>query len=179
MRIIRGIFKGRQIHAPGNLPVRPTTDFAKEGLFNILEQYVDFEGLEILDLFSGTGNISYEFASRGASKLNCVDINFHCVQFINQTFELLKLSNARAHKNDVFKYIRFCKDKFGLIFADPPYAMENVSSVPDEILKYDLLNEGGILIVEHEERVNFKNHPNYILGRNYGKVNFSFFSKIK
>lgn len=175
MRIIGGSHKGRNIIAPGNLPVRPTTDFAKEGLFNMLANKIDFEGMEILDLFAGTGNITYEFASRGAKNVLAVDINFHCTTFIRSTAEKLKLENIRVIKSDVFRFVNTCNQSFDLIFSDAPYDLEKVKELPDKIFEKKLLKAEGLLIVEHSEEHNFATHPHFSEHRNYGKVNFSFF----
>lgn len=175
MRIVRGEFKGRHITAPSNLPVRPTTDFAKEGLFNVLENHIEFEGLKVLDLFSGTGNISYEFASRGAASITCVDIDLGCTNFIKKTFSNLEYKNGKVIKSDVFKYIKSCKDSFDLIFADPPYALDKIPQIPLAIFESNLLKPGGWLIVEHDQFTDLSSHEKFVVKRNYGKVNFSFF----
>jgi 16S rRNA (guanine966-N2)-methyltransferase len=175
MRIIRGKYKGRKIIAPSGLPTRPTTDFAKEGLFNYLENRIEIEGLKILDLFSGTGNISYELASRGASEITSIENNFKAVDFIRRTAQNLNIPNFRAIKQDVFKFIGFTKEKFDLIFADPPYDLSQGVMVPQIVYERELLNPGGYLIFEHSDNHSFADHPWFVDQRNYGKVNFSFF----
>lgn len=175
MRIVRGEFKGRHITAPSNLPVRPTTDFAKEGLFNVLENHIEFEGLKVLDLFSGTGNISYEFASRGAASVICVDIDWGCTNFIKKTYAGLDFKNGRVVKSDVFKFVKICKDSFDLIFADPPYALDKIPQIPHAVFENNLLKPGGWLIVEHDQFTDMSKHVKFVVKRNYGKVNFSFF----
>jgi 16S rRNA (guanine966-N2)-methyltransferase len=176
MRIISGKFKGRKINPPNNLPVRPTTDFAKEGLFNFLNNNIDFEGLKLLDLFSGTGNISLEFASRGATDITTVDAEFKCAAFLRKMAAELKIENIKVINQDVFRYLGFCKEKFDLIFADPPYDLNNAELLPKIIFEADLLEEDGIFILEHPDERNFENHPNFVEQRVYGKVNFSFFA---
>jgi 16S rRNA (guanine966-N2)-methyltransferase len=175
MRIIGGKNQRRQITAPARLPVRPTTDMAKEALFNILNNHYDFEAINVLDLFSGTGNISYEFASRGAIEVISIDINLPCVQFIRQTAENLDMPMLKAVKADAFHFLSFCKTHFDIIFADPPYDMERISEIPDAVFKAGILKPDGLLIIEHGERVRFSAHNNYVESRHYGKVHFSFF----
>ena len=177
MRIIRGLYKGKKIIAPGNLPVRPTTDFAKESLFNILENNIELQDLKILDLFSGTGNIAYEFASRQAAHITCVDINFHCVSFIQKTMQLLGVSNVKVTKQDVFRYLKTTSENYDMIFADPPYAMEGVSEIPGLIFDKNILNASGWLVLEHDDNFNFSMHEKFLFHKVYGKVNFSFFQE--
>ncbi len=177
MRIISGHNRGRKITPPKNLPVRPTTDFAKEGLFNILANKVDFEELKVLDLFAGTGNISFEFASRGALFIKAVDINNHCVEFIQKTATDLKFQNLRSFKSNVFQYLNNSVETFDVVFADPPYDLEDSVHIPDLVFDNELLNDDGILIVEHSRNLSFIEHQNFIEHRKYGNVNFSFFKK--
>ncbi len=177
MRIIRGLFKGKKIIAPGNLPVRPTTDFAKESLFNILENNIELQDLKILDLFSGTGNIAYEFASREAAHITCVDINFHCVSFIQKTTQLLDLHNVKVVKQDVFRYLKTTNDTFDMIFADPPYALEGIAEIPGLIFDKKLLKASGWLVLEHDDNSDFSSHAKFLFHKVYGKVNFSFFQE--
>lgn len=175
MRIISGQFKGRKITAPKNLPVRPTTDQAKEGLFNILNNQIEFEGLKVLDLFSGTGNISMEFLSRGAGKVSSVDANYHCVQFqksLARDFEIE--AKYRIFKSDVFRAIKGVTEKFDVIFADPPYQLDRISELPAAILDCDILSPDGILVIEHGSKTNF-DHPKKVDQRKYGSVHFSIF----
>jgi 16S rRNA (guanine966-N2)-methyltransferase len=175
MRIIRGKFKGRKINAPAGLPTRPTTDFAKEGLFNYLENRLELEGLKVLDLFSGTGNISFELASRGALNITSIENNYKAAEFIRKTVNELGIENFRAIKQDVFKFLGFTKEKFDLIFADPPYDLPQGGMVPQIIYDRTLLNSGGYLIFEHSDDKSYSDHPWFTDQRNYGKVNFSFF----
>jgi 16S rRNA (guanine966-N2)-methyltransferase len=175
MRIISGKLRGRNINPPKNLPVRPTTDFAKEGLFNYLNNRIDFEGLKMLDLFSGTGNISLEFASRGVENIISVDMNNKCSSFLKKVSAELKIDNIHVVNQDVFRYLGFCKEKFDLIFADPPYDLNNAELLPKIIFERDLLNKDGLFILEHPKERNFQEYPNFEEQRHYGKVNFSFF----
>lgn len=179
MRIISGKYKGRKIEPPGKLPVRPTTDFAKEGLFNVLNNMIDFEGMEVLDLFAGTGNISFEFISRGCSSVLAVEQNFNCVKFINSMSEVLNERNVRAQKSDVFRFLGFASHQFDLIFADPPFDLDNAKLLPGIIFERKLIKPEGILIIEHSERIDFLKLPGYSQTRKYGKVNFSFFTEQK
>jgi len=160
---------------PTNLKARPTTDFAKENLFNILANRVDFEELRVLDLFSGTGSISFEFLSRGAKAVTCVEHYAPHVKFIKEVAEKLKAKNFTVISGDVYRFIENSVGKFDLIFADAPYADERLSSIPERILKSSLLAEDGILVVEHSKSTNLRNHPLYRETRMYGSVNFSFF----
>jgi len=175
MRIISGVYKGRTIHAPKKLPVRPTTDFAKESLFNILNNKIDFENLKVLDLFCGTGNITYEFVSRGSNDITCIDLNYDCCNFIKKTLQELNFGGARVIKMNVFSFLKNDLSKYDLIFADPPYDLEEMKSIPDIVFEKKLLKEDGILIVEHGEYTDFTAHTNFKEHRKYGNVNFSFF----
>ncbi len=179
MRIISGNFRGKKIHAPQNLPVRPTTDFAKEGLFNILNNRIDLDRVDVLDLFAGTGNISYEFASREAKSITAIDADKNCIAFIKRTAEELDFDQIRTIHMDVFKMIKKEIGKFDIIFADPPFGLENTEKIPDMILENGLLNENGYLILEHPKEIKFENHPNLVLNRKFGHVNFSFFQLEK
>lgn len=175
MRIIRGKYKGRHLPTPSGFKARPTTDFAKEGLFNILENvYVDFEEAPTaLDLFAGTGSIGLELASRGCSKVVSVEKDFKHWQFLAHVQKELKAQEWLPLKGDVFKYVRSCKEHYDIIFADPPYALENLKDIPDEALP--LLADGGLLVLEHGKDYDFSAHPRFVEHRNYGSVNFSFF----
>ncbi len=175
MRIISGYLKGRRIVAPANLPVRPTTDMAKESLFNILNNRIDFEEVTVLDLFTGIGSISFEMVSRGAKQVTAVDLNFKCVEFINKKCKELEIDNMFAIRSDVFTFLQRTKTQYDVIFADPPYELPNLQEVPGLILEKNLLKEGGILIVEHPQSINFSDDPRLKEHRKYGKVNFSFF----
>jgi len=175
VRIISGKNRGRKIVAPANLPVRPTTDMAKESLFNILNNYIDFKDLDVLDLFAGTGNISYEFASRESKTITSVDNNHACTRFISQTAEKLNYDNLYVIQSDFMAFINNTIKKWDLIFADPPYNMANIETIPNIIFEKKLLNNNGWLIVEHNKNIDFSNHPKFNNHRAYGKVNFSFF----
>ncbi len=177
MRIIGGQYARRIIHPPAGLPVRPTTDKAKEALFNVLANYFDFEGLAVLDLFAGTGGISYEFASRGAAEVLAVEKHPRCVEFINKTMRLLALDTLRVVRTDAFRFIRQCPTAFDIIFADPPYEMEDIESIPDLIFKQKLLCSGGWLVLEHSGRHSFAAHPAFFQNRNYSKVHFTIFQE--
>jgi 16S rRNA (guanine966-N2)-methyltransferase len=179
MRIISGKFRSRQIHPPTNLPIRPTTDFAKESLFNILNNHVDFEGLTVLDLFAGTGNISYEFFSRGAAIVTSVENERRCSTFIEKTAELLGAECITVFRSDVFQFLKHPMGSYDVIFADPPYEMEEIAALPDMIFSTSILNEEGWFILEHYKRHHFKDHPFFDQHRTYGNVNFSFFARKK
>jgi 16S rRNA (guanine(966)-N(2))-methyltransferase RsmD len=175
MRIISGKFKRRFITPPRNLPVRPTTDLARESLFNILESKTELEGKEILDLFSGTGAVSYEFMSRGVKRALAVDNHYKCVQFIRKTASEFEMKELNIIKGDVFKFLTNTNLCFDLIFADPPYDMENLDILPDLVFANHLLKESGYFILEHPKIYDFSSHPNFLEHRKYGKVNFTFF----
>lgn len=175
MRIISGTHKSRTIHAPKNLPVRPTTDFAKESLFNILNNNFEFYGLRVLDLFSGTGNITYEFASRESGEITSVDCHYNCCAFIKKAAGELGFKNIKVVKSDVFLFLKNCSAKYDIIFADPPYEMENIEKIPELVFEKRLLNERGWLIMEHSAKTTFPGNPHLLQQRNYGKVNFSIF----
>jgi len=175
MRIVSGSLKGRRIQAPAHLPVRPTTDFAKESLFNILNNHVDFNDLHVLDLFAGIGSISYEFASRGAKLVLAVENNPKCADFIKQTTEKLHIENIHVMRTDVFAYIAKTRQTFDLIFADPPYDLSTINLLPSLIFEHNLLNPNGFFILEHSESYDFSAVPQFSELRKYGKVHFSFF----
>jgi 16S rRNA (guanine(966)-N(2))-methyltransferase RsmD len=177
MRIIRGTHKGRKITAPSNLPVRPTTDMAKEGLFNILDNHLYFEDLRVLDLYAGTGNISYEFASRGSQLVIAVDLNPQCIRFISETASRLGFEQLKSVRSSSIGFLSGCRERFDLIFADPPFDLEGTEEVVSLVFEKDLLAEGGWLIIEHDRSRDFSSHPKFSRLRNYGKVNFSFFRK--
>lgn len=175
MRIIGGKFKGRPINAPKNLSARPTTDFAKTGLFNILTNKIDFEGIAVLDLFCGTGNITLEFASRDANSVICVDADHKCLAFIKSESQKLGMKGVYPLKANVFSFIKKCESSFDLIFADPPYNTPETKEIPQVIFERKLLKENGLLIVEHGERESFASLEHFVEVRNYGNVHFSFF----
>jgi 16S rRNA (guanine(966)-N(2))-methyltransferase RsmD len=176
MRIISGVFKGRRITAPKKLPVRPTTDMAKEALFNILNNKYYLDDISVLDLFSGTGNISYEFASRGTEKITAVDDNYGCIKFINETAEAFEMTISTI-KSDVFKFLEKSKQKYTIIFADPPYdfELEAFSKIPELVFENQLLEEDGLLIVEHSKHTNVSHLDHYSHSKSYGGNTFSFF----
>lgn len=176
MRIISGKYKGRRISAPKNLPVRPTTDMAKESLFNILNNHFYFDQISVIDLFAGTGNISYEFASRGTKDIYAIDKHFGCTRFIHDTAKEFDLS-INAYKSDVFKFLEKTPLKADIVFADPPYNFEEEKfiQIVELIFKNNILNEEGLLIVEHSKHTDLSNHPNYSYSKRYGGNVFSFF----
>jgi 16S rRNA (guanine(966)-N(2))-methyltransferase RsmD len=174
MRIIGGKYSRRLIHPPKNLPVRPTTDLAKESLFNILNHQTDFQDKIALDLFAGTGSISYELASRGCSLVVSVDQNYRCVKFIKETAQGFEM-NIKAVRADVFRFIKSTPLKFDLIFADPPYDLPDIENISRMVFEHQLLNPDGILIVEHPGSIDLSGQTGFSSHRNYSKVNFSFF----
>jgi 16S rRNA (guanine(966)-N(2))-methyltransferase RsmD len=177
MRIISGIFKGRRFTPPTNITARPTTDFAKESLFNVLNNRFDWSLISVLDLFAGTGSISYEFVSRGVKDVIAVEMSERHLTFIHQTMNELGLKNMlHPMRMDVFRYIKgIHHPKFDIVFADPPYAMNELSTLPDLIFQYQLLKEEGLFILEHSAKHDFGKHPNFVETRSYGNVHFSFF----
>jgi len=176
MRIIGGRLKGLRLNPPKNLPVRPTTDLAKEALFNILQNKIGFDDIRVLDLFSGTGNISMEFASRGAAQVISVDRSIQCVHYLKDTARQHGLTNIKTFKDDVFKYLQLETDQYDLIFADPPYDMNQIPEIPKIVFEKNLLLPGGLLIVEHQSMQNLSNHPAFSEQRKYGHSSFSFFN---
>ena len=176
MRIISGSLKGRRIIAPEKLPVRPTSDRSKEAIFNILHHQYDWENTVALDLFSGTGNISYEFGSRGAKNITAVDQNRMCVDFIRKTSKILEL-NIQVIQMKVIKYLSTKSTPFDLIFADPPYDMEinQYVNMIETIFENNLLKQEGLLIIEHVEQKKMENHTRFFQSRKYGNSIFSFF----
>ncbi len=178
MRIIGGIHSGKLLQAPKNLPVRPTTDFAKEALFNILNNRIDFETLTVLDLFTGTGNMALEFASRQAKKVIAIDSHSPCINFVRDTAKILNLKNIVTDRADVFKYLPKTTSTFDLIFADPPYELTNIDTISDLVFEYKLLNPNGWLIVEHGLKTNLSQKQGFVEMRKYGNVHFSFFKLV-
>jgi 16S rRNA (guanine(966)-N(2))-methyltransferase RsmD len=177
MRIVSGKWKGRLIHPPKNLRARPTTDFAKENLFNILGNLVDFEEIDVLDLFSGTGSIGYEFISRGVRSVTAVDVNAVHVDFIKATARNLGAENLFVVRANAFLYIKGVKKQFDVIFADPPYDIAGSETLPRMVFEHDLLRPGGLFILEHSKNLNFSDDPFFMESRSYGSVQFSFFKK--
>ncbi len=177
MRIISGKYGRRNIRPPKDLPVRPTTDMAKESLFNILSNKIDFENKSALDLFAGTGSIAFEFVSRGCQPVVAVDKNFQCIQFIKKAGSAFGMEDLQAIRTDVFRYIQSTSKKFDLIFADPPYALESIETINQLVFENKLLNKDGWLIVEHPREIDFSEQDHFVEHRKYGKVNFSFFTQ--
>ncbi|WP_345950730.1 MULTISPECIES: 16S rRNA (guanine(966)-N(2))-methyltransferase RsmD [unclassified Mucilaginibacter] len=176
MRIIGGRLKGLRLNPPKNLPVRPTTDLAKEALFNILQNQIDLEGIKVLDLFSGTGNLALEFASRYAQSVTAIDRSIHCINYLKDAARQHGLTQISTFKADVFKYLELETERYDLIFADPPYDLSRIPEIAKIVFEKDLLLPGGMLIVEHQSMQNLGNHPNFIEQRRYGHSSFSFFA---
>jgi 16S rRNA (guanine966-N2)-methyltransferase len=177
VRIISGKHKGRVITAPASLPVRPTTDFAKTGIFNILANYFDFEEISVLDLFCGTGNISYEFGSRGCTRLVAVDENHHCVKFVSETFKRLEMTEAKIFRSDAFRFLETLHSTYDIIFADPPYELKTTDKIPELVFSKNLLNENGWLIVEHQSKRKLASTVEPDETRIYGNCAFSIFKR--
>lgn len=175
MRIIGGSLKGKNILPPAGYKARPTTDFAREGLFNVLNNEYEFEDLKVLDLFGGTGAISFEFASRGASRVYCVEMLRENASFIKTEAARLGLGNVTMVRDNVFDFLDVCREKFDIIFADPPYALEGLDQLPDKILSKDILYPERYLVLEHGDEHSFAGHPRFVKEKVYGRVHFSFF----
>lgn len=178
MRIISGKYKGRHIELPDNIRARPTTDFAREGLFDILSNRVDFEKIDVLDLFSGTGSISFEFVSRGTRMVHLVEFDRYNISFIKRNINALNIKNIKPLRLDVKDFLKICRQRYDIIFADPPYDLPWLAEIPDMILKRNLLTEEGFLIIEHPGDIRFDDHPAFYEHRRYGRVNFSFFRNL-
>ncbi|WP_370480174.1 16S rRNA (guanine(966)-N(2))-methyltransferase RsmD [Tamlana flava] len=178
MRIISGLYKSRKINPPKNLPVRPTTDLAKESLFNIINNLYYFDELTVLDLFSGTGNISYEFASRGVEQITCVDQDYGCIKFINETAKAFEMP-IETIKSDVFKFLEKKSTKANIVFADPPYNFtdEQFAKISELVFQNDFLIADGLLVVEHSKHTNLSELENFSYSKSYGGSVFSFFEK--
>ncbi|MBU3012240.1 RsmD family RNA methyltransferase [Polaribacter vadi] len=176
MRIISGKFKGRRLKAPKNLPVRPTTDMAKEGLFNIINNHYYFDSIAVLDLFSGTGNISYEFASRGTKNIYAIDANYNCIRYIYNTAKEFDF-DINTYKSDVYKFLNKTSIQSDIVFADPPYDFEaeKFLEIADLVFEKNLLKEDGILIIEHSKHTDLTIHKNHSYDKRYGGNVFSFF----
>ncbi|MBR3433966.1 MAG: RsmD family RNA methyltransferase [Bacteroidaceae bacterium] len=176
MRVITGKYKGRHFDVPRTFKARPTTDFAKENLFNVLKGYIDFdEEPTALDLFSGTGSITLELLSRGCSRVVSVEADSLHYSFICSFVEKLQDLNAFPVRADVFRFLSRCHEQFDFIFADPPYALPQLEQLPDIILSHQLLREDGLFVLEHGKTQDFTQHPRFVDHRAYGSVNFSFF----
>ncbi|MBQ0074546.1 MAG: RsmD family RNA methyltransferase [Prevotella sp.] len=173
MRIITGQYKGRHFEVPRSFKARPTTDFAKENIFNVMMGYIDFEDATALDLFAGTGSISLELLSRGCGDVVSVEMDRDHASFIRQCVEKLGTENHTLIRSDVFRFLKSCKRQFDFVFADPPYALPNLADIPD--LALPLLKEEGVFVLEHGKQYDFSNHPRFKEHRAYGSVNFSIF----
>ena len=177
MRIISGKFKGRRITPPTNISARPTTDFAKEGLFNLLLHRIDFEETTALDLFAGIGSVSLELISRECKSITAIEMSERHCAFIRKACSNLKIDNLLLIKSDVFRFIDKTRQQYDLIFADPPYDLKQLIEIPDIIFKNNLLTDKGLFILEHSVKNDFVKHPNFLEQRHYGNVRFSFFVK--
>ena len=175
MRVITGIYKGRHFNVPRSFKARPTTDFAKENIFNVLNGYIDFAGATALDLFAGTGSISLELLSRGCASVVSVEADRDHAQFIRQCLQKLETDKGMLIRGDVFRFLKTCRQQFNLVFADPPYTLPKLPTIPSRIFEYDLLKPHGILVFEHGKSNNFSSHPHFVEHRAYGSVNFSIF----
>ena len=176
MRIITGIYKGRHFDIPRTFKARPTTDFAKENIFNVLMQYVDFEDAQALDLFSGTGSISLELVSRGCRQVVSVELDRDHHRFIQECLKKLNTDKCVPIRGDVFRFLKSCKQQYDFIFADPPYALKELPQIPDFIFERRLLTEEGLFVFEHGKDYDFSNHPHFLEHRSYGSVNFTLFT---
>ena len=177
MRIIGGRLRGKSIVPPAGYKARPTTDFAREGLFNVLDNEYDFNDLTVLDLFGGTGAVSYEFASRGAGRIYCVEMLARNAEFIRRQSRSLGLENVTVVHHNVFDFLEICKVRFDIIFADPPYALEGIDTFPQRIMSKDLLYPGCYFILEHSGDYSFVTQEGFVKEKRYGNVHFSFFSR--
>lgn len=178
MRIITGKYKGRHFDIPRTFKARPTTDFAKENIFNVLVQHIDFEGAQALDLFSGTGSISLELLSRGCSQVVSVEMDRDHHRFIQDCIKKLGTTNIIPIRGDVFRFLKSCKQQYDFIFADPPYALKELPQIPDLIFEKQLLTPDGIFVFEHGKDHDFSQHPHFVEHRSYGSVNFSLFKAV-
>ncbi|MFP3764214.1 RsmD family RNA methyltransferase [Prevotella intermedia] len=175
MRIITGQFKGRHFDIPRTFKARLTTDFAKENIFNVLNGYIDFDGITALDLFAGTGSISLELVSRGCKEVVSVEKDRDHARFIADCMKKINAENDILIRGDVFRFLKSCHQKFDLIFADPPYALPELDTLPDLVFEYDLLAADGVFVFEHGKHNDFSAHPRFKEHRSYGSVNFSIF----
>ena len=175
MRIIAGRFKGRRLRPPRKNPARPITDFAKEGLFNVLHNYFDFDRIKFLELFAGTGSVSFEIASRGCTEITAVELHGPNADYITKTSDLLGMS-INVIDGDVFQVIPHLADSYHLIFAGPPYALERLAGLPELIFTHGLLKPKGWFILEHSKTHNFESHPRFSQSRHYGEAVFSIFT---
>ncbi len=175
MRIIGGKYKGRRISVPSSFRARPTTDFARVGLFNILSNTWDFEQLAVLDLFAGTGSIGFEFASRGAGRVDMVEMDARSVRHLEKTSSDLAAENIKVYRSDALKFITHSPRSYDIVFADPPYDLEIIPAIPDQVFKTNIVVEEGWLILEHGKKHAFGTHPRFAEVRKYGSVHFSIF----
>ena len=175
MRIITGIYKGRHFDIPRSFKARPTTDFAKENIFNVLNGYIDLDGATALDLFAGTGSISLELLSRGCAQVISVEADRDHAAFIRQCMQKLGTHADVLIRGDVFRFVKSCRQQFDFIFADPPYALEQLAQIPALVLDGGLLKTDGVLVLEHGKGYDFSDHPRFVEHRAYGSVNFSIF----
>jgi 16S rRNA (guanine966-N2)-methyltransferase len=178
LRIISGKYRGKRINPPVGFKARPTTDYARESLFNILANRIDFESIAVLDLFSGTGSISYEFASRGAAVIHLVEKDSGHIYFIRRMVAEMKLNNIKSIHIDVKAYLKTCRFKYDIVFADPPYDLIWLDILPDLVTKSGIIKEDGFFILEHPKSHSFSDHKLFFEHRNYGSVNFSFFKPV-
>ncbi len=180
MRIVGGEFSGRRFNPPSGIPARPTTDVAKEGLFNTLENMLDLEGIRTCDIFGGTGSISYELASRGAADLTIIERDPASINFIKKTAVALGIAE-KMHiiRGDVFKFMKQNREKFHFIFAGPPYALENIDDLPLIVFEKQMLLPEGIFVLEHTPRNDYQHHPRFLRMKNYGTTVFTFFTQPK
>lgn len=177
MRIVSGKFRGRRFEAPRNFKARPTTDFAKESLFNVLNNIIDIENTRVLDLFAGTGNISYEFMSRGAAYVCAVDISNKYLEFIKKTANQINPDTNIIHtrKADVFNFVEKQNLNYNIIFADPPYDLKKIHEIPQLLLNNETFNKNSVIIIEHSKHTDFSDYKEFAEMKKYGKVHFSFF----
>ncbi len=175
MRIITGIYKGRHFDIPRSFKARPTTDFAKENIFNVLTGYVDFDGATALDLFSGTGSIALELVSRGCRTVVSVEMDRDHHRFIQECLKKLGTDACIPVRGDVFRFVKSCRQQYDFIFADPPYALKELPQIPDLVLQKGLLKEEGLFVFEHGKDYDFSAHPQFVEHRQYGSVNFTLF----
>lgn len=175
MRIITGLYKGRHFDIPRTFKARPTTDFAKENIFNVINGYMDLDGAVALDLFAGTGSISLELLSRGCDHVVSVEADRDHAAFIRQCMAKIGTDDCLLIRGDVFRFMKSCKQQFDFIFADPPYALKQLPEIPSLIFQYGLLKDDGLLVFEHGKDHDFSTHKHFIEHRNYGSVNFSLF----
>ena len=178
MRVVGGKYQGRRIHPPKSTLARPTTDFAKEGLFNILQHTVPLEGIRVLDLFAGTGNISVEFLSRGADEVISVEQDRELFAYMQSTARFLQAVNWHHVKADAFTFVKGHRATYDIIFADPPFTLDGIERVPALVMQNGLLEPDGHLIVEHQRRVDLSTQPGFWRHRPYGAVHFSFFRPV-